>query len=362
MLPLLLWVRTFLLGADAAAGRDALGLGSMSTQDADSVMFAGDVDMDSNKLTNLQAGSATGHAVEYDQMNSAIGSAVTALDWKNSARAATTAALPACTYANGTSGVGATLTGNANGALAAQDGITLIANEFLLVKNQATGAQNGKYKLTTVGDGSNPFVLTRSTDFDSASEVTPQAAVALDEGSTQAGYIYKVSTTGSITIGTTAISFAQVGSLSLGSATPQALGTASAGSSSAAAKDDHVHPTTGLVLADGTGLTGKLATTGRKLSLNAVSADANADTTKDLQAINCGTGNVTLTLPAATGDGTEVLIKRVGSNSVNTCTIDGNGAETVEDGTGAQAANFVMVLNESVRLVSIASGKWIRIA
>ena len=361
MLPLLLWVRTFLLGADAAAGRDALGLGSMSTQDADSVMFAGDVDMDSNKLTNLQAGSATGHAVEYDQMNSAIGSAVTALDWKNSARAATTAALPACTYANGTSGVGATLTGNANGALAAQDGITLIANEFLLVKNQVTGAQNGKYKLTVVGDGSTAFVLTRSVDFDSASEVTPQAAVALDEGSVQAGYIYKVSTTGAITIGTTAISFAQVGSLSLGSATPQALGSASAGSSSSAAKDDHVHPTTGLGLAEGTGLTAQLATTGRKLSINAVSSSGTANALKDIQACNCGSGSITLTLPASTGDGTMIRIKRIGSNSVNTLTIDGDGAETVEDYSGTQASSFTMVLGEGVILASLASGKWFRI-
>ena len=361
MLPIVSDIRALLLTASDSAFRTELGLGSMAVQSSASIQATGNIDANSNKVTNLTSGSADSDGVNVGQMNTAISAAVTALDWKNSARAGTTAALPACTYANGTSGVGATLTGNSNGALAAQDGITLIANDFLLVKNQATGAQNGKYKLTVVGDGSTAFVLTRSTDFDSASEVTPQAAVALDEGSVQAGYIYKVSTTGSITIGTTAISFVQVGSLSLGSATPQALGSASAGSSSSAAKDDHVHPTTGLVLADGTGLTGKLATTGRKLSLNAVSADANADTTKDLQAINCGTGNVTLTLPAATGDGTEICIKRVGSNSVNTCTIDGNGAETVEDGTGAPAANFVMVLNESVRLVSIASGKWIRI-
>jgi len=41
---------------------------------------------------------------------------------------------------------------------------------------------------------------------------------------------------------------------SLGSATPQALGTATAGTSSSAAHEDHVHPTTGLALATGGGL------------------------------------------------------------------------------------------------------------
>jgi len=361
MLPLLLWVRTFLLGADAAAGRDALGLGSMSTQNSNSIQAGGDIDANSHKVTNLTSGSADSDAANVGQMNTAINSAVTALDWKNSARAGTTAALPACTYSNGSSGVGATLTGNSNGALAAQDGITLLVNEFLLVKNQATGAQNGKYKVTTVGDGSNPFVLTRSVDFDSASEVTPQAAVALDEGSVQAGYIYKVSTTGAITVGTTAITFAQVGSLSLGSATPQALGSASAGSSSSAAKDDHVHPTTGLVLADGTGLTAQLATAGRKLSINAVSSSATANALKDIQACNCGAGSITLTLPASTGDGTMIRIKRIGSNSVNTLTIDGDGSETVEDFSGAQVASFTMVLGEGVILAALASGKWYRV-
>jgi hypothetical protein len=184
MLPLLLWVRTFLLGADASAGRDALGLGSMSTQNSNSIQAGGDIDANSHKVTNLTSGSADSDAANVGQMNTAINSAVTALDWKNSARAGTTAALPACTYSNGSSGVGATLTGNSNGALAAQDGITLLVNEFLLVKNQAITYQNGKYKVTTVGDGSNPFVLTRSVDFDSASEVTPQAAVAGDVGTT----------------------------------------------------------------------------------------------------------------------------------------------------------------------------------
>lgn len=68
-------------------------------------------------------------------------------DWKESVRAATTAALPAVTYANGTGGVGATLTADANGALPAQDGVTLVVNDRLLVKDQAAQLQNGIYIL-----------------------------------------------------------------------------------------------------------------------------------------------------------------------------------------------------------------------
>lgn len=85
--------------------------------------------------------------------------------------AMTTEALPACTYDNGAAGVGATLTGNANGALSTQDGVTLTVDQRLLVKNQAADLQNGAYTLSTVGDGSNPFVLTRATDMDSDPEI-----------------------------------------------------------------------------------------------------------------------------------------------------------------------------------------------
>ena len=58
------------------------------------------------------------------------------LNVKLAVAAATTSALATCTYANGTSGVGATLTGDANGALAAIDGITLVADERVLIQDQ----------------------------------------------------------------------------------------------------------------------------------------------------------------------------------------------------------------------------------
>jgi hypothetical protein len=85
--------------------------------------------------------------------------------------AMTTGVLPACTYANGTAGLGATLTGNADGALPAQDGVTLEAAERLLVKNQAAPAQNGVYVVTAVGGASDEFVLTRATDMDTTLEI-----------------------------------------------------------------------------------------------------------------------------------------------------------------------------------------------
>ena len=126
------------------------------------------------------------------------------------ARAKTTAALAANTYANGTAGVGATLTGNANGALAAQDGITLVANECLLVANEATGANNGLYIVTQVGDGSNPYILTRRADADESTELV-NATVYVSDGTAAGDQQWTCTTNAPITVGTTALTWAQTG-------------------------------------------------------------------------------------------------------------------------------------------------------
>ena len=83
---------------------------------------------------------------------------------------ATTGNLSA-TYDNGSNGVGATLTADSNGAFPTIDGIQLELNENILVKNQTNPYENGSYVLTTVGDGSNPWVLTRCGFCDEESEI-----------------------------------------------------------------------------------------------------------------------------------------------------------------------------------------------
>src|ERR1035437_6771435 len=64
--------------------------------------------------------------------------------------AATVAALPAGTYSNGASGVGATFTATSN-AILVVDGHSVVLNDLVWVKNQAAGFQNGLYKCTTEG-------------------------------------------------------------------------------------------------------------------------------------------------------------------------------------------------------------------
>ena len=93
--------------------------------------------------------------------------------------AATTAPLPANSYANGTAGVGATMTASANGGFPAIDAVAVPVGGRVLVKNEATAANNGIYVLTSAGSAGAPWVLTRAADFDTAAEMTVAAATIL---------------------------------------------------------------------------------------------------------------------------------------------------------------------------------------
>lgn len=120
----------------------------------------------------------------------------------------TTAALPAVTYANGVSGVGATLTGVALGAFTT-DGATPAVNSRIDVKNQVSSFQNGLYVLTVAGDIGTAFVLTRATDFDQSAEIKTGDFVFIVNGTVLAGTQWTYNGISSPTMGTTAITFAQ---------------------------------------------------------------------------------------------------------------------------------------------------------
>lgn len=169
--------------------------------------MTGDINTNGHRITNLPTPSASGDAVNKDYVDSAI----SGLDPKASVRAASTAALAASTYNNGTAGVGATLTANSNGAFPTTDGVTLVANDRLLVKDQASALQNGIYQLSQVGNGSLPWILTRTTDADNspANEVSSGMFTFVEEGTSQASSGWVLSSTNPITIGTTALNFTQ---------------------------------------------------------------------------------------------------------------------------------------------------------
>jgi hypothetical protein len=131
---------------------------------------------------------------------------------------ATTAALPACTYNNGADGVGATLTGNSNGALTV-DAFTFTSptnnGTRVLIKNQGSGNQNGVYTLTQAGNSSPgaPFILTRATDFDTVGTGVDQIDEGdfflVTSGTANANTAWVQQTPPPITVGATSIVFQQ---------------------------------------------------------------------------------------------------------------------------------------------------------
>jgi hypothetical protein len=132
---------------------------------------------------------------------------------KPAVQIATTGSLTA-TYDNGTDGVGATLTGLSNGAFPEIDGVTLTSitpgSNGVLVKNQATPAQNGRYNLTQLGDSGEPWILTRCGLCDQSSEI-PGMYVFVKDGTlgTGTGWVAVVSDPATFVVGTDSINFTQ---------------------------------------------------------------------------------------------------------------------------------------------------------
>jgi len=136
------------------------------------------------------------------------------INFHQSCRLASTAALPTCTYNNGSSGVGATLTATANAALSV-DSTLVVATNRVLVKNQANQAHNGVYVVTQTGSGAAPFILTRATDFDTPGSGVNQIDAGdfflITAGTANANTSWVQQTPLPITVGTTAIVFSQFG-------------------------------------------------------------------------------------------------------------------------------------------------------
>lgn len=120
--------------------------------------------------------------------------------------AASTAALTV-TYSNGTAGVGATLTNASTQVAFTIDGFTAVIGSRILIKDQAASLQNGIYSVTTLGTVSTNWVLTRTTDFNTLTQMSQGLVVAVLSGTANAGKSF-TQTTVVTTIGTSGLSFA----------------------------------------------------------------------------------------------------------------------------------------------------------
>lgn len=230
---------------------------------------------------------------------------------------ATTGNLTA-TYNNGTSGVGATLTNSGAQAALSVDGVSLSVNDRVLVWQQTTGTQNGVYVVTTVGDGSTNWVLTRAADADTAGEGNPNSLGGGDyffvsSGATLGFFSFVCTNTDTITFGTTALTFtefSQVPSyivnapLNLTGNTLSLTGTVAATNGGTGTST----VTTGdLLYGSGTNTWGKLAAGsaykslvmnagGTNVEWNAVALNQSGAVSGSLPATNGGTGQSTYTL------------------------------------------------------------------
>ena len=180
---------------NAAAGNNSVNLVPTGT---------GTVDVANKRITSVAEPTQSSDAATKNYVDAVK----TGLDVKDSVIVTTTGNLTA-TYSNGTSGVGATLTNSGTQAAITIDSRVLVLGERVLVKDQTTALQNGFYKVTTVGTASTNWVLTRSIDADENTEITPGAFTFVEEGTVGANNGYVCTNVGSITIGTTPITFVQ---------------------------------------------------------------------------------------------------------------------------------------------------------
>jgi hypothetical protein len=132
---------------------------------------------------------------------------VNGLSWKQPVRAATTAALAAVTGAG--SGATRTLTANSNGILEVDGAQITVLGQRVLVKNQATGSDNGIYTLTTKGEAGAKFVLTRAADATSEAQLV-QATMLIEEGTTNKDTVWSLSNAPGFTVDTTALVFVEI--------------------------------------------------------------------------------------------------------------------------------------------------------
>jgi hypothetical protein len=263
------------------------------------------------------------------------------------------------TYDNGTAGVGATLTNAGTQAALVVDGVTVNVADRVLVYQQSTQTQNGIYVVTDVGSGSTNWVLTRSSDADtyvinSPSGLSEGSTVFVQAGTTGAGETYTCNTVGTITFGTTAITFAQISATQIYSAgtgltltgtqfsltTPVAVNLGGTGITSVG--------TAGNVLtSDGTVWSSQPPAAGGITYTTVKTSSYTAADSEGVQTDTSG-GGFTVTLPATPAVGDQVIVVDTASSwAANNLTVGRNGS-TIE---GLAEDLVCDISNVSVQLV-----------
>jgi hypothetical protein len=264
------------------------------------------------------------------------------------------------TYNNGTAGVSATLTATANGTLTI-DSTVAQAAQRVLIKDCDDQAENGIYVVTTVGNGSTAYVMTRASDADTYGE---QGAESLDEGSyffvtggtSLKGAAFVCNTPGTITFGTTPITFgefsqAQVYSAGNGiSLTATTISLASPVVVSNGGTGLTTTPTNGqLLIGNGTNYTLSTLTAGSGVSIT------NSAGSITLSATGLGgtVTAVTATGPLASSGGTSPTISIANSTGTGSVVLDQGATISSATITAALSASITTITGTSANITTV---------
>jgi len=175
------------VAAGAAIATNKLADGANFVKKDGSVAMTGNFDAGNNRIVNVTTPSSANDAATKTYVDTAVAALPSAYKYRN-VRAASTGNVD-------TSSAPSTL-----------DGVTLAADDRVLLKNQSTQSQNGIYVFASAG-----AALTRATDSDAWAEITG-SLVFVDEGTTNADTAYYCTANSGGTLGSTAITYAQDGS------------------------------------------------------------------------------------------------------------------------------------------------------
>jgi hypothetical protein len=196
--------------ADGAVSLAKMGIGSVdSSKVVDGTLVPGDMDLTQVRLNTIGIPTASvnmnnqrllaipdtpGAATDAVNKNYVDGVAQ-GLTAKESVRLATTAPVASYNPTGGTGGIG-----QFTAAPNTLDGISLAANDRILVKDSSVAAGNGIYVVTTLGTGATG-VWDRAPDFNTAAEAKGGSFTFVTEGATQADTGWVVSSPTNATIG-----------------------------------------------------------------------------------------------------------------------------------------------------------------
>lgn len=231
------------------------------------------------------------------------------------------------------------------------DGVSLVAGDRVLVKNQNTGSENGIY-IVAAG------AWTRSSDANISSEVTPGLFTFVEEGTVNADSGWVLTTNAPISLGTTALTFTQfsgAGQVTAGAGLTKTGNTLDVGTASV----NRI-----VVNADSIDLatTGVVANTYKSVTVDAygrVTAGTNPTTLAGYGITDAQPLDATLTALAAIVTSADQLIYSTGLDTFNTTSFTAFGRSLVDDVDAAAARTTLglgTIATQNANNVSITGG------